>query len=198
MPDQRPQVIIIAGPNGAGKSSTAPMLLGHQLKIISFVNADAIARGLSAFNPEGAAYTAGRIMLERIRTLAAKRSSFGFETTLAARSYAHSIDEWTAAGYEVNLLYLWLHSADLACDRVANRVRSGGHSIDPQTIRDRWAASIRNLVHLYIGRCHRWTVYDNSQSGEPRPIAQGGLSQPMHIDHADTWNMILRTAGPQP
>lgn len=84
MPDATPQIIIIAGPNGAGKSSTAPALLGSELKSVSFVNADAIARGLNAFHPESVAFAAGRIMHERIRTLAEKRVSFGFETTLAA------------------------------------------------------------------------------------------------------------------
>jgi predicted ABC-type ATPase len=35
-----------------------------------FVNADTIAQGLSAYRPEAAAVTAGRVMLERLRFLA--------------------------------------------------------------------------------------------------------------------------------
>lgn len=44
-----PRVVIIAGPNGAGKSTSAPRLLRGPLKVDTFVNADEIARGLSAF-----------------------------------------------------------------------------------------------------------------------------------------------------
>jgi predicted ABC-type ATPase len=43
------------------------------------------ASGLSAFAPESAAITAGRVMLGRIRELASQRVNFAFETTLARR-----------------------------------------------------------------------------------------------------------------
>jgi len=45
-----PNVIILAGPNGAGKSTAAPDLLHGALHIDEFVNADLIARGISAFH----------------------------------------------------------------------------------------------------------------------------------------------------
>jgi predicted ABC-type ATPase len=46
----RPSVIVLAGPNGAGKSTVAPALLHGALAVNEFVNADVIARGLSAFD----------------------------------------------------------------------------------------------------------------------------------------------------
>ena len=65
MSEKNPHVIVIAGPNGAGKSTTAPLLLKGTLGVTEFVNADVIAQGLSAFQPESAAFHAGRVMLER-------------------------------------------------------------------------------------------------------------------------------------
>ncbi len=85
MDDERPQIIVIAGPNGAGKSTLAPSLLRDELGVTEYVNADTIAAGLSAFNPAGATFEAGRIMLRRIHSLAEGRHSFAFETTLATR-----------------------------------------------------------------------------------------------------------------
>jgi len=70
---KKPNLIIIAGPNGAGKSTTAPSLLKGTLEVSEFVNADLIAQGLSAFQPEGAVFHAGRVMLERIHYLAKRR-----------------------------------------------------------------------------------------------------------------------------
>ena len=84
----RPLVVIVAGPNGAGKSTTAPYLLRDALAVTEFVNADGIAAGLSVFYPERVAMTAGRVMLQRLRALAAARQDFAFETTLASRSFA--------------------------------------------------------------------------------------------------------------
>ena len=64
--NHRPHVVVLAGPNGAGKSTTAPVLLRGKLGVDEFVNADTIARGLSAFAPEGVAIDAGRVMLRRL------------------------------------------------------------------------------------------------------------------------------------
>ena len=84
----RPSLVVIAGPNGAGKSTLAPVLLKDTLSVTEFVNADVIARGISAFAPENVAIAAGRLMLGRLRELAKQRTSFAFETTLASRSFA--------------------------------------------------------------------------------------------------------------
>jgi predicted ABC-type ATPase len=127
--EPRPSVVILAGPNGAGKSTVAPALLQGALAVNEFVNADVIARGLSAFDPESAAIAAGRVMLTRIRELAEQRVNFAFETTLASRSFAPWLRELRASGYEIHILFLWLPSADFALDRVAERVRAGGHDV---------------------------------------------------------------------
>jgi len=94
-----PHIIIISGPNGAGKSTTAPALLQGTLGVTEFVNADVIAQGLSAFNPERAAFHAGRVMLERLQQLAEERVNFAFETTFASHTFAHWIDGLCKKGY---------------------------------------------------------------------------------------------------
>ncbi len=71
--ERPPNVIVLAGPNGAGKSTAAPALLQGRLAVNAFVNADAIARGLAGFAPETVAMQAGRIMLARLKELAAGR-----------------------------------------------------------------------------------------------------------------------------
>ena len=47
-----PNVIILAGPNGAGKSTMSEALFADNLEKGHYVNADTIARGLSAFRSE--------------------------------------------------------------------------------------------------------------------------------------------------
>ena len=60
-------VIVLAGPNGAGKSTAAPFLLGDTLRVVEFVNADTIAQGLAAFDPDSVSLEAGRILRARLR-----------------------------------------------------------------------------------------------------------------------------------
>src|SRR5438105_3133552 len=84
---KNPTAIVLAGVNGAGKTTAARSLLAHALRVMTFVNADVIAQGLSGFAPEAAAIRAGRIMLEQLDELAAQRADFAFETTLATPTW---------------------------------------------------------------------------------------------------------------
>ena len=186
MTEIRPSVVILAGPNGAGKSTVAPALLRGALAVNEFVNADVIASGLSAFDPDSAAIAAGRVMLARIRELASQRVNFAFETTLASRSFAPWLRQLVTSGYSAHLVFLWLPSADFAVDRVAERVRTGGHNVPPETVRRRYAAGLRNFFQLYQPLVSGWVLYDSS-GPVPRPVAEGLASHPPTVYDRDVW-----------
>ena len=189
MSEPRPSVVILAGPNGAGKSTAAPELLQGELAVTEFVNADVIARGLSAFDPDRAAIAAGRVMLVRLDELARQRESFAFETTLASRSFAPWLRDLRASGYAVHLFFLWLSSPDLAVQRVADRVRSGGHDVPADTIRRRYRAGVRNLFSLYQPIVTTWAVYDCSGL-KSQLIAEGLESAPLKVYDKKVWAAV--------
>jgi len=155
-----PTVAVLAGINGAGKTTASRDILTNVLRIPVFVNADAIARGLNAFNVDSEAAKAGRVMLEHLRELAVARRSFAFETTLSGRTYASWLASLRATGDEVQLLYYWLDSAEAAINRVAERVRSGGHHVPDETIRRRYRLSVQNFFRLYRPLADHWRVYE--------------------------------------
>lgn len=169
----RPQAIILAGPNGAGKSTSALYLLPPH---VTFVNADNIAKELrEQGKSEGTAadIAAGRLLLQRLADLEKAKVSFAVETNLSNRTLALRVPRWQAQGYRVHLLYLWLASADLAVERVAERVRGGGHDIPELTIRRRYVAGLRNFFQVYVPIVDAWTMYDNTILGVPQPLAHG-------------------------
>ena len=164
---------IISGCNGAGKTTASYSVLPKMLDCLEFVNADEIARGLSPFNPESVAIEAGRLMLHRIEDLLAKDETFAIETTLATKSYINLVRRAQAKGYQVNVLFFWLRTPELALQRVAERVASGGHNIPEDIVRRRYVAGISNLFRIFIPEVDFWNIYDNSQ--KPRiQIALGG------------------------
>jgi predicted ABC-type ATPase len=191
-------VIVIAGPNGAGKSTTAPSLLRDTLQVSEFVNADTIAGGLSAFRPDSVAIAAGRAMLERIRQLAEARADFAFETTLASRSFASRLARLKRNGYHVHVLFLWLESADLAVNRVAARVRLGGHDVPEGTVRRRYQRGLRNFFGLYVPLADSWQVFDNSRAERPQLVASGRQDGAEQVANAPLWQRITEAYREQP
>jgi predicted ABC-type ATPase len=185
-----PDLYIIAGPNGAGKTTASMTILPDVLHIKEFINADAIAAGISPFNVESVAFQAGRIMLDRIQQLIKENKSFAFETTLSTRSYLKVIEHAKTKGYSVTLLFFWLNSAELAKLRVATRVKQGGHNIPSNVIDRRYFRGIHNLLNDFIHLCNNWGIYDNSES-EPKPICWSAQGELEVIDQI-TYQSILR------
>jgi predicted ABC-type ATPase len=188
----RPQVAILGGINGAGKTTASQRILREAMRIPLFTNADAIARGLNAFDPESEAMKSGRVMLDHMRELVAAKRSFAFETTLAARTYARWLSDLRRNGYAVHLFYYWLESPELAIGRVAVRVRAGGHHVPDDTIRRRYTRSIRNFLDLYRPVVTTWQVYDNS-NGRSRLIAFNNSFFDTVVDDAQ-WELFNRRA----
>lgn len=153
---------IIAGCNGAGKTTASYTVLPEMLGCREFVNADEIARGLSPFNPEGAAIQAGRLMIERVLQLMKDGHDFAFETTLATRSYIKLIRKAQSVGYFVTLLFFSLPKPEQAVQRVARRVSQGGHNIPLDVIYRRYEAGLKNFFQLYMPVVDFWSFYDNN------------------------------------
>lgn len=190
-----PSLVVIGGPNGAGKTTASKALLRDTLAVTEFVNADTIARGLSGFDPDGSAVTAGRVMLSQLRILAARRADFAFETTMASRSFAPWLRELAVAGYRIHVVFLWLPTADLAVQRVRERVRAGGHDVPEATIRRRFGRGIRNFLQLYRPLAQSWRVYDNSRSSGPVLFASGQSPAAERILDEERWRAFQAHAG---
>jgi predicted ABC-type ATPase len=188
-----PRAVILGGINGAGKTTASRALLADTLRLMTFVNADVIAQGLSGFDVEAAAYEASRVMLERLRRLAEQRADFAFETTLAARTYAGWLRDLVAAGYSTHLFYFWVRDPDFAIARVAARVRAGGHFVPDETVRQRYGRSVLNLFQLYMPHLTTWKVYDNTQN-DYRLVAEGGAGWAGFVYDETTWDVIRKGA----
>ena len=111
----------LAGPTGRGNRPFRT-LLAEKYGICHYVNADAIARGLSAFQYDSMAVKAAQVMLVHLRELAEERANFAFETTLGTKSFAPWIAELKKAGYVFHLIYVWVRSPEVSIQRVKDRV----------------------------------------------------------------------------
>ncbi|MBI3333345.1 MAG: zeta toxin family protein [Candidatus Omnitrophica bacterium] len=190
--DKKPQVYIIAGPNGSGKTTFAGEFLPKYADSPTFINADTIALGLSGFSPDAAALRAGRILLERIGTYAAKRIDFAFETTLSGTNYVARLRNMKNEGYLVHLFFLWIPDVKLSIARVASRVKMGGHNIEEEVVRRRFHKGIRNFFKHYRPLLDSWMLFDNS-GNTPHPIAEQKSGELKVLDR-NSYGTILKLA----
>ncbi|PSB30107.1 zeta toxin family protein [Chlorogloea sp. CCALA 695] len=145
-PPPSPNCWIIAGPNGAGKTTFALQYLPQAANCRLFVNADAIAAGLSPLAPETALLTASRLFLKQIENHIRNHQNFAFETTLSGRSYLKLVTRLQADGWQVELIYLALSGLKMSKMRVAEKVAHGGHNIPEVDIERRFPRSLQNLL----------------------------------------------------
>lgn len=119
------KLYIIAGCNGAGKTTTSSYaILPEILECEEFVNADEIAKGLSPFNPEKAGIQAGRLMLQRIKSMIQSEQNFAFETTLSTKSCKNFVIEAQKNEFSVTLLFLAKFSKP-CCKTCRNKSKRG-------------------------------------------------------------------------
>ena len=190
MEEKQPRVVLFGGPNGAGKTTVANIMLEHEFGIRDFVNADIIARGLSMLDPDRTALAAGRIMLERLNELAAERSDFAFESTLASRSFAMRLRSLIEAGYAFHLVAIWVPSPEDSIGRIADRVSHGGHFVPDETVRRRYAACFKNFFSLYLPIATTWQLLDNSNASGLRTIAKGVAGREPVVVMSEIWSRI--------
>ena len=104
----------------------------------------------------------GRLVLTECSRLAKAHKNFAFESTLSGRTYLQFLTQWKAAGYRIEIVFLSLPSVQLALQRIATRVRQGGHDVPRADVIRRFDRSWENFHALYRPLAHAWAIYDNS------------------------------------
>lgn len=139
-PDHKPQLLVFAGPNGSGKSTVTKF----QHIIGEYVNADKIKLAKGCSDIEAAQEA------ERMREyLFAHRMDFTFETVLSTPRNLLLIQRAHDAGYYVRVIFVLTKDSSINVQRVADRVRKGGHDVPEDKIRSRYEKSLNNIRELY-------------------------------------------------
>ena len=159
------RLIVVGGPNGAGKSTFAIDYANAQG--VHYFGADSIAKELAPYDPFSVRVRASQQFLERISRALEHRQSMVIESTLAGKSLRRFIESANRAGYQTNILFTFLNSADTCVNRVLQRTRQGGHNVPEIDIRRRFRRSIINFWHIYRPLADVWMlVYNGGESPE--------------------------------
>jgi predicted ABC-type ATPase len=169
-----PRFLIIAGPNGSGKSTAYEQsvveLRGRAFRII---NPDLLAKRLQdaeSLSADEAGVEAVRRIEAWLETSILAGHSVGVETVLSTAKYRRLVEKAKRLGFEIQLIYVLLESVELNVDRVALRVRRGGHAVPEDKIRSRYERSLAQLGWFFT-QSDLALIYDNS-GASPRLVGQ--------------------------
>lgn len=162
---RRPALWIIAGPNGSGKSSAYGMAaVSEPSGSIWIINPDELARRIA----EQESLDALPANLEAVERIEAwlfasinTHQTIGVETVLSTPKYRRLVEHARDRGFAVNLIYVYLETAELNVERVATRVQKGGHAVPEDKIISRRARSFEQFG-WFFDAADRVDVYDNS------------------------------------
>lgn len=184
-----PIIFIFAGNNGSGKSTIRNLMLDFLGTEIN-VDADAIARRLDPRHPESKNLSAGREAIKLIRECIDTKRDFSMETTLAGRNAILQMRLAKENGYEITMFYVGLNNVSLNIQRVANRVKNGGHNIPTENIIRRHHISIKNLIGN-IELIDNLIVMDNSDIDGRTIIEAYDGKIKYQSEHLPSWAMEI-------
>lgn len=156
-----PVLVMIAGPNGSGKTTLTKLIRGSGRDLGFYINPDEIALTL-----EGDYETRVRMAqkeADRLREACLLEGrSFCFETVMSHPSKIEILRRAKALGFFIVLYFVSTENPAINIDRVANRVKLGGHDVPKSLIEARY---YRTMSMLPDAMAHSDQIYlfDNSR-----------------------------------
>jgi predicted ABC-type ATPase len=157
-----PALFIVAGPNGSGKSLFSKEFTVSDLEVF---DGDKHMAALVKKYPETGSEALWSFINETIfedqkQKVLNSRLSYAFETNFSSNDPMKTAREFKKAGYEIHLVFMGLNSLEESIQRVADRVRKGGHKVSEESIRYNYEFGYKNL-YKYISEFDSVTFFDN-------------------------------------
>lgn len=146
---------IVGGVNGVGKSSLIGSLKSRLDDFGVIIDVDKINEQFGGDRLRG-----GKHAVSLINNCIDKGITFTQETTLSGVRTEKTIIKAKERGYYIRLYYIGLDSVSESLDRIANRVRKGGHDIPKEDVLKRFEHRFENLERI-LPYCDIAYFYDN-------------------------------------
>lgn len=161
MHKHNPMFYVFAGNNGSGKSTIRNLII-DKIGVEINIDPDAIARRIDPENPESKRVTAGKEVIISVNKYIKEGKDFSIETTLAGGNAIRQMLKAKAMGYKITMFYVALRNVNQNIERVAMRVKNGGHDIPTEDIIRR---SKTSFEHLYnnTNMIDNLVLIDNSE-----------------------------------
>lgn len=193
-----PRLVIVGGINGCGKTTLAKVAEDEVFLGQTAINPDDLTRDIGRRFPVLDVLGANLIGVERAEKAVwqaiAEGENVAIETVLSSDKYIAAVRSARRRGYHTRLVYIGLPSVDLAIERVAQRVKIGGHDVPEAKIRSRWPRT-HDMLERMLGEVDDVLVFSN---GQLTPVLVGermGMHSPFRLYRPDELPEITKRLG---
>ncbi len=166
--------VLYAGVNGSGKST-----LYHSRREfcdLPRINTDEILAEFGDWRNPADVLKAGKIAICRLKELFSKGQSVVQETTLCGRTIIQNVKNAKLDGYKIIVFYVGVETVDIAKERIAFRVKNGGHGIPDADVERRFDESYKNL-EVITPYCDEIYFFDNTKIFYPIASIKNGVKE---------------------
>lgn len=156
------EIVIVADANGVGKTTFARAFLREY--DYEFLNANEIAKSLSAGNFEKKKISAGKLFFHKLNDAVRNEKSLLIESTLSGRYLEKFLKSLRDKDYRIYIIFLFADSPEILIERIAERVEKGGHFVPDEDVRRRFARGKENFLRIYKDLADLWSLIYNSES----------------------------------
>ncbi len=146
-----------------------------------FLNADEIAKSLSAENPSEKKISAGKLFFQKLNEAVEQNKSLLIESTLSGRYLQKMFGTWRKRDYQINIIFIFAESSEILIERIAERVKKGGHFVPDEDVRRRFMRGKENFWNIYKDLADSWSLFYNTNDSFKK-IAAGEKNKIITID----------------
>jgi predicted ABC-type ATPase len=186
---------VVAGPIASGKTGLFFRAARAEEQLDAFNVDDRCAEinsGSYQSLPEHVIRQAMRECEEFIREHISRRRSFMIETTLRTTIALDQARQARMAGFFVEMIFVATEDPEINVRRAEAREMGGGRDVLPATVREVYAASLKNLERA-LRELDRVAMFDNSPMGQ-RPTFQAEVVAGCLESSASTCKVWVRRA----
>ena len=93
----------------------------------------------------------------------AQNKSLLIENTLSGRYLQKLFETWREQNYQIAIIFLFAESPEILIERIAERVKKGGHFVPDEDVRRRFVRGKQNFWNVYKNLVDSWTLIYNSE-----------------------------------
>ena len=144
--NRTPLAVFLIGANGSGKSTLRTYL--NLSDIQTNIDPDVLNRICQTKYPKHYQIQAAKQALTMYHYALENNLNVCIESTLAGKGTMHRIREAKKRGYYLMGYFVGLNHVELNLERIAHRVRLGGHHIEELIVRKRYQEALVNLSKI--------------------------------------------------